>query len=46
MPKMSGYVKTFKFEDKNNKSISFLINDEKLLGDKHMGITFILTFVA
>ena len=26
MPKMSGYVKTFKFEDKNNKSISFLIN--------------------
>ena len=29
MPKMSGYVKTFK--DKNNKLIYFLIDDEKLL---------------
>ena len=31
MPKMSGYVKTFKVEDKNNKLMSFRIDDEKLL---------------
>ena len=35
MPKMSGCVKTFKIEDrdkvKNNKLISFRIDDEKLL---------------
>ena len=31
MPKMNGYVKTFKVEDKNNKSMSFRIDDEKLL---------------
>ena len=34
-PKMSGYVKTFKFKDedkeKNNKLMSFHIDDEKLL---------------
>ena len=30
MPKMSGYVKTFKVEDKNNKLMSFRW-DEKLL---------------
>ena len=36
MPKMSGYFKTFKVKngdkDKNNKLMSFRINDEKLLG--------------
>ena len=31
MPEMSGYVKTFKVEDKINKSMSFRIDDEKLL---------------
>ena len=31
LSKMSGYVKIFKVKDKNNKLISFLINDEKLL---------------
>ena len=35
MPKMSGYVKTFKVKnvdkDKNNKLISFLVDDERLL---------------
>ena len=31
MPKMSGYVKTFKVEDKNNKLMSFGIVDETLL---------------
>ena len=31
MPKMSGYVKTFKVEDKNSKLISSCIDDEKLL---------------
>ena len=34
MPKMSGYVKTFKVKDgdnNNNKLISFCIDDEKLL---------------
>ena len=35
LPKMSGYVKTFKVndgdKDKNNKLISFRINDERLL---------------
>ena len=30
MPKMSGYVKTFKVEDKNSKFMSFCIDDEKL----------------
>ena len=31
LSQMSGYVKIFKVKDKNNKLISFLINDEKLL---------------
>ena len=31
MPKMSGYVKTFKVEDKINKLMSFHIDDKKLL---------------
>ena len=31
MPEISGFDKTFKAEDKNNKLMSFLINDEKLL---------------
>ena len=31
MPKMSGYVKTFKVEYKINKLMSFRIDDEKLL---------------
>ena len=31
MPKISGYVKTFKVEDKINKLMSFCIDDEKLL---------------
>ena len=35
MPKMSGYVKTFRVKegdkDKNNKLMSFHIDDEKLL---------------
>ena len=41
MPKMSGYVKTFKVEegdqDKNNKFLSFDIDDEELL-EKHTAI--------
>ena len=28
---MSGYVKTFKVKDKNNKLMPFCIDDEKLL---------------
>ena len=31
MPKMSGYVKTFKVKKGNNKLMSFPINDKKLL---------------
>ena len=31
MPKMSGYVKTFKVKEGNNKVMSFRMNDEKLL---------------
>ena len=31
IPKMSGYVKTFKVEDKINKLMSFVIDDEKIL---------------
>ena len=31
MPKMSGYVKTFKVKDKTNKLMFFRINDKKLL---------------
>ena len=34
MPKISGYVKTFKVKDKNNKLMSFRIDDEKLLEKK------------
>ena len=38
LPKMSGYVKTFKVtdgdKDKDNKLMSFCINDEKLLEKK------------
>ena len=30
LPKMCGYVKTFKVKDKSNKLTSFCINDEKL----------------
>ena len=32
MRKMSGFVKTFNLEDKNNKLMSFHIDDKKLLG--------------
>ena len=31
MPRMSGYVKTFKVEDKNNKLMSYCIDDGKLI---------------
>ena len=31
MPKISGYVKTFKIEDESNKLMSFSIDDEKSL---------------
>ena len=31
MPKISGYLKIFKVEDKINKLMSFRIDDEKLL---------------
>ena len=31
MPKMSGCVKTFKVEDKNNNLIYYRIDNEKLL---------------
>ena len=31
MPKMSGYVKTFKVEDKINKLMSFHTDDKKLI---------------
>ena len=31
MPKMSGYFKTFKVQDKNSKLMSFHIDNEKLL---------------
>ena len=31
MPKMSGYVKTFKVEDKKNKLMFFCVDDEQLL---------------
>ena len=31
MPKMSGYVKTFKVENKSSKLMSFRIDDEILL---------------
>ena len=31
LPKMSGYVETFKVEDRTNKLLSFRIDDEKLL---------------
>ena len=38
VPKMSGYVKTFKVKegdkDKHNKLMSFCIDNEKLLGRK------------
>ena len=34
---MNGYVKTFKAEDKINKSMLFRIDDEKLL-EKHKAI--------
>ena len=32
MLKISGYVKTFNVDDKNNKLMSFRIDDEKILG--------------
>ena len=38
MPKMSGYVKTFKVEGKNNKLMFFRIDDEKLL-EKYKAIS-------
>ena len=31
MPKMSGYVKIFKFKEEDNKLMSFCRDDEKLL---------------
>ena len=31
MPKMSVYIKTFKVKERENKLMSFLINDGKLL---------------
>ena len=31
MPKMSGYINIFKVENKNNKLMSFHINDQKVL---------------
>ena len=31
IPKMSGYIKTFKAEEKINKLMSFCLDDEKLL---------------
>ena len=31
MPKMIGYVKTFKVKERNNKLMSFPLDDEKLL---------------
>ena len=31
LPKMKEHVKTFEVKDKNNKLMSFHINDEKLL---------------
>ena len=31
VPKMSGYIKAFKIEDKNNKLMFFHINNENLL---------------
>ena len=34
---MSGYIKTFEVEDKNNKLMPFRIDDEKLL-EKHKAI--------
>ena len=37
MPKTSGYVKTFKIEDKNNKLVSFCIHDEKGEGGGGVG---------
>ena len=37
IPEMSGYVKTFKFEDKINKLLSFHIDNEILL-KKHKSI--------
>ena len=37
MSKMNGYVKTFKAEDKINKSMPFRIDDKKLL-EKHKAI--------
>ena len=44
LPKMSGYVKTFKVkdgdEDKNHKLMSFSIDDEKLLTLKAINFNF------
>ena len=31
LPKMSGYIKSFKLKDKNNKLMLFCISNEKLL---------------
>ena len=31
MPRMSGYAKTFKVEDKSSKLMAFCADDEKLL---------------
>ena len=38
MPKISGYINTFKVEDKNNKLMFFHIDDEKLL-EKYKAIS-------
>ena len=46
LSKITGYVKTFEGKDgnKDNKSISFLINDENLLGKYKMICTKIEDF--
>ena len=41
MPKMSGYVKTFKVKDEINKLMSSLIDSEKTL-EKHKAIIKLL----
>ena len=55
LPKMSGYVQTFKVKDKSNELMSFHIGEEKLLEkyktiwskkQEHMIINFILIFAV
>ena len=40
IPKMSGYLKTFKVEDKNDKLMSFHIDDEYYISIKLVGLRF------